>query len=736
MLLTYALWQGQFGGDAGVIGQALNLNGEPYTVVGILPAEFQFAKLGNAQLWVPLNPNPDEITLRTRHWENVIGRLRPGVTLEQAQAEMTHLAQHLATQYPDANAGGGIRVVPLQEEIVGPVQPVLLALLGAVGLVLLIACVNVANLLLARAQTRQKEIAVRLALGATRWRLLRLVLTESLILALLGGGLGLLGARWGVAFILSRIPGQLLAFAPYLRASSVNLGVLGFTLAISLLTGIVFGIVPALQASGLNLQMALTEGARSTGGAGHHRVRNVLVVGEIALSLVLLTGAGLLMKSLVRLLQVDPGFQADNLLTVEISAPPERYSDPRHNENLVRQLLDLAETMPGVRGAALIDITPLKGGNTLSFTVQGRPALPPGQKPEANTRDISSSYFQVMEIPLLHGRLFSDQDRADSLPVLIINQTLADKVFPGEDAVGKRLVFSFMTPTFVAEIVGVVGDEKLGALDQKTTPVVYIPSLQSTDTSLTLVVRSSLNPQDLTAGIRTEVAGIDPDVVVNSAITVKKIIADSTSLFVRRFPGAADRRICRIGGPALGYWHLRRALLSGRAAHAGDRRSHGPGCPAWADPSHASESGLELGGDRHCGRCGDGNWCCASADQLAVRRQPERSLCVRRGGGSYRCRSSRCLFDSGPSCNQDRSHGGIAVRITLRSSDHNEIKKIENAWRRRSADQALRCRINIWSKSKSVWRIFGLGVFRGADMATTAVVSAREGNIALSEESL
>jgi len=535
-LLTYGLWQQQFGGDTGVVGRPLTLNGEPYTIVGVLPPEFQFAKRGNAQLWVPLNPNPDEISRRTRHWENVIGRLRPGVTIEQAQAEMTHLAQRLAAEYPDASAGGGIRVVPLQEEIVGPVRPVLMALLGAVGLVLLIACVNVANLLLARAQSRQKEIAVRLALGATRGRLLRQVLTESLLLALLGGGLGLIAARWGVQVILARISGQILTQAPYLRASSLNVGVLAFTLAISLVTGIVFGIVPALQATGLSLQTSLTTGVRTTGGAAHHRLRNGLVVGEIALSLVLLTGAGLLMKSLVRLLQVDLGFQAENLLTAEISAPPARYSDRQHNQNLVRQLLDQVQGLPGVRASALIDITPLKGGDTLSFTVQGRPAPPPGLNPEANTRDVSSSYFQVMEIPLLRGRFFTDQDRADSPPVLVINQTLAEKIFPGQDAVGKRLVFSFRTPPLVAEIVGVVGDEKLGALDQKATPVLYSPTLQSNDTDLTLVVRSDLDPPNLTAGIRTEVAGIDPDVVVNSAVTVKKIIADSPAVFLRRFP--------------------------------------------------------------------------------------------------------------------------------------------------------------------------------------------------------
>lgn len=536
VLLSYALWQGQFGGDAKIFGQAVTLNGEPYTVVGVLPPSFQFAKRGQAEIWVPLNPNPNEATRRTRHWVNVIGRLRPGATLAAAQAEMTRMAERLAAEYPEANAGGGIRVVSLRQEIVGPVEPVLMALLGAVGLVLLIACVNVANLLLARAKIRQREIAVRLALGATNWRLLRQMLTESSILALLGGALGLVLAKWGVELILSRIPGQVLAQMPYLQGLSLNLGVLEFTLAISFLTGIVFGIVPALQTSRLNPQEALAEGARTTGGTAHHRLRSALVVSEIALSLVLLTGAGLLMKSLIRLLRVDPGFETENLLTLEISAPSARYSDQKRNENFVGQLLERVQSLPGVHGAALIDITPLKGGNTLHFTVEGRPTPPPGQKPEANTRDISSSYFRVMEIPLLHGRFFTDQDKADSPPVLIINQTLADKVFPGQDALGKRLVFDFFTPPVAAEIVGVVGDEKLGALDQKTTPILYSPSLQSNDTSLTMVVRSPLDPAGLTTALRTEIAAVDPEVLVNSAVTVKKTIADSASVFVRRFP--------------------------------------------------------------------------------------------------------------------------------------------------------------------------------------------------------
>lgn len=535
-LLTYAFWASQFGSDPKVIGQALALNGEAYTIVGILPREFQFAKRGQADLWVPLNPNPDEAARRTYHWVSVIGRLRPGVSLAQSQDEMTRLAQRLAAESPEANAGGGIRVVSLHEEIVGPVQPVMLALLGAVGMVLLIACVNVANLLLARAEVRQREIGVRLALGATKWRLLRQVLTESCILALSGGALGALFAQWGVSVILSRLPGTVLAGMPYLRSLSPDPAFLGFTLGISVITGIAFGLVPALQASRLDLQAALKEGTRTAGGNAQHRLRSALVISEIALSLVLLTGASLLMKSLVRLLEVDPGFATENLLTLEVSTPANNYSDQKRNTNFVRELLDRVQNLPGVRGTALIDVTPLKGGGTSSFTVEGRPALPPGQKPEANGRDVSSTYFQVMQIPLIRGRFFADHDTSDAPLVLIVNKTLADRMFPGQDPVGHRLIFNYGSGPIVTEIVGVVGDEKLGALDQKTTPVFYSPTFQSNDTTFTLVVRSGIDSQSLTSGVRKEVAKVDSEIVTSSAITVRKIISDSPPVFMRRFP--------------------------------------------------------------------------------------------------------------------------------------------------------------------------------------------------------
>ena len=541
-IISYGLWQTEFGADPKILGQALNISGQSYTVVGVLPAQFQFAKRGDAQLWIPLNPgaglsagSPGEADRRTFHWINMIARLKPSITLAQAQAEMTSLAKRLAAQYPATNAGGDLRVLSLQDEIVGPVRPALLALLAAVGLVLLIACVNVANLLLARAKARQREIAVRLALGATRWRLLRQMLTESTILALIGGLLGLVWAKWGVSLIIAQIPGKVLAQMPYLRGLSLNAGVVEFTFVASILTGIAFGVLPALQTSSSNPQEALAEGGRTMGGTAHHRLRNALVISEIALSSVLLIGAGLLMKSLNRLLHVDVGYQTESLLAAEISTPAAAYSDQKRNEILTHQILERAQNMPGVRSAALIDITPLKGGNTAHFTVQGRPAPAPDQLPQANTRDVSPNYFRVMGIPLQQGRFFSDHDGPDAPLVMLINKTLADRFFPGQDPVGQHLVFSFGTPQ-VIEIIGVVGDEKLGAPDKVTTPVIYSSTFQSNDTDLTLLLRSTADPQSLTTALRLTVNEIDPAILVNSAITVHKILADLPSVFIRRLP--------------------------------------------------------------------------------------------------------------------------------------------------------------------------------------------------------
>ena len=325
VVVSHGLWQRRFGGDPSAVGKTLTFNDAAYTIIGVLPPGFQFAKVGPVEAWAALIPSPEQARRRNWYWLDVIARLEPGVSLEQARAEMNVEAGRLAREYPDSHKGVGIVLVPLREEIVGQVKPVLLALLGGVGFVLLIACANVANLLLARSASRQKEIAVRMAVGASRWRVIRQLLTESVVLALVGGAVGLLLARWGVDLLLAAIPDSLISFMPYLQGLGIDRTALGFTFGVSLLTGLVFGLAPALDASKPDLVDSLKEGGRTGGAAARSRLRNALVASEIALALVLLVGAGLMMESFVRLLRVDPGFDPTNVLAVEIPLAWEKY---------------------------------------------------------------------------------------------------------------------------------------------------------------------------------------------------------------------------------------------------------------------------------------------------------------------------------------------------------------------------------------------------------------------------
>ncbi|HEV7844143.1 MAG TPA: ABC transporter permease, partial [Pyrinomonadaceae bacterium] len=327
VILSNSFWKRSFNSDPAIVGQTLKLNEASYRVVGVLPSNFQFAPVGGAELWTPLYRTPDQATRRFMHWLKVVARLKPNVTREQAQADMSRIAAGIAKDDPESHTGTGIRIVPLHEQIVGNLRPILLALLCTVCLVLLIACANVANLLLARSAARQKEIAIRTALGASHWRVIRQLLTESTVLALLGGGLGLVLALWGVELLVARIPSAQADAMPYLQGLTLDSRVLLFTISISLLTGIIFGLAPALQSSKLNLQESLKEGGRTSSVATHHRLRNMFVVSEIALALLLLVGAGLMMKSLLRLLEVNPGFNTDRLLTMRIALPTTKYKD-------------------------------------------------------------------------------------------------------------------------------------------------------------------------------------------------------------------------------------------------------------------------------------------------------------------------------------------------------------------------------------------------------------------------
>ncbi len=537
VLLTHALWQRLFGGDPAALNQMLTLNDQGYRIVGVLPANFQFAPRGSAELWTPLIPNQAQRERRFMHWANIVGRLKQGVTVEQAQSEMSVIAKRIEEQFADSHAGTSIIFVPLHEQIIGSVKPLLIVLLGSVSFVLLIACANVANLLLARSSVRQKEIAIRIALGASRGRLVRQLLTESVMLALAGGALGLVIAGWGVDALISVIPQFQLSRMPYLRGLAINPMVLAFTFGLSLVTGIVFGLVPALQSTRPDLHESLKEGGKTSAGAMRHRVRSALIVSEIALALVLLAGAGLMMKSLWRLLHVNPGFDTENLLTMSVSLPASKYDNYEKVAVFHKESLSRLETLPGIKGAATVGVTPLTGGNTTRFFAEGQPRPAAGEEVESNLRDVSANYFRVMGIPLIAGREFDDRDMADAPGALIVNQTLAERVFPGESAVGRRLIFTNDLQTPV-EIVGVVGDEKLNGLDAKITPVVYYPFLQDSDpgTMTNLVVRTDSDPNNLINAVTNECRRIEPGLTTFAIRTVEQIITDSPSTFTRRFP--------------------------------------------------------------------------------------------------------------------------------------------------------------------------------------------------------
>ncbi|HEX8190136.1 MAG TPA: ABC transporter permease [Pyrinomonadaceae bacterium] len=538
VVISHGLWGRRFGGERSAVGREVTLDGRAYTVVGVLPAEFSFAPLGDAEVWTPLATPPDVAARRYQHWLKVVGRLRRGVSLEAAQAHLAAVAARVERDDPGAHAGVGLRAVPLQEEFVGPVRPVLFVLLGAVGFVLLIACANVANLLLARAAARQKEVAIRAALGASRWRVVRQLLTESVLLSLAGGAAGLVLALWGVELLVALIPAAQLAQMPYLQSLSPGRDVLLFACGLSLLTGVLFGLTPALTASRADLQGALKEGGRGgTASRASRRLRDLLVVAEVALALVLLVGAGLLMKSFVTMLGVDPGFDTRNLLTMRVALPPSRYGEGDKAARFYEEALRRVSAVPGVRGAALTSNLPLAGdGGTGTPQVVGR-QTPAAELTEAHLRTVSANYFGVLGIPLVKGRAFAERDDAQAPPVLLVNQTYAGRVFPGEDPLGRRVAFKFAGDTQF-EIVGVVGDEKVTSLDARTTPVVYFHSRQdSYFDSAALVVRAdAADPLSLAPAVRAEVRALDPEVPVFAVQTLEQMVAGSRAAFVRRYP--------------------------------------------------------------------------------------------------------------------------------------------------------------------------------------------------------
>lgn len=533
-VLTYRYWQGRFGGDNAVVGRAITINGESYTIVGVLPPSFHFS-LRNSDLWIPFQPTQNQLTRRFLHSSNLIGRLKPGVTPEQAQSEMNVIASRIEQQFNDSHAGTTARVVPLQEEMVGTVRPILLILLAAVAFVLLIACANVASLLLTRSLARQKEVALRAALGASRWRVVRQLLTEAILLSLAGGAIGLVIAYWGVPALVATLPQNQLNALPFMKSLQIDRGILGFSFGLSLLTGIVFGLVPALQSSRVDLNAVLKEGGRHSSAGAGHRLRSALVVGEIAMAVVLLVGAGLMMKSLLRLMQTNVGFNTENLLTMSIVLSPPKYREANQVSSFYTQLSERVRSLPGVVGAGTVDILPLQGGNTTRFNVDGDSLPPPGKETEANVRVVNEHYFQTIGVPLIAGRTFDERDQNNSPPVVIIGKTIADRLFAGRDPVGKRLRYNSIQADPIT-IVGVVGDVKITGLDEEIRPVLYYPLRQSGGFNASLVVRTNTDPTLLASSVRSEVRNLDPDAAILNVNSMETMISQTQASFIRRFP--------------------------------------------------------------------------------------------------------------------------------------------------------------------------------------------------------
>ena len=533
-VITYATWQKRFGGDPNVVGQSVNLNGENYSIIGVLPASFQFA-FRPADLWRNYQPTEAQLSRRFLHGTNLIARLKPGVTMAQAQSELGLIANRIQQQYGDSHAGTNLKVVPLQEQVVGGVKPVLFVLLAAVGFVLLIACANVAGLLLTRSLARQKEVAIRAALGASRWRIVRQLLTESVLLSLGGGLLGLLLAYWGIGALVSLVPDGQINTLPFLKTLKIDTGILVFSFVLSLITGLVFGLAPAIQSSRLALNEVLKEGGRNSAGGAGTRLRSAFVVTEIALAVVLLVGAGLMMKSLLRLLQTSPGFNPENVLTMTVVLPATKYTEDSRQILFMDQLKERIQSIPGVSAIGMVNILPLQGGNTTRVNVEGDPIPPPGQEIEANIRDVNETYFQTLGVPIIAGRMFDERDKNGGPGVVIIGKTMADKIFAGRNPIGRRLVYTGINAPS-EEIVGVVGDLRITGLDEALKPVIYYPFRQDPAPATSLVVRTTADPNSMAGTIRDETRALEPEVAVFNVRAMEKLISDSPAAAMRRFP--------------------------------------------------------------------------------------------------------------------------------------------------------------------------------------------------------
>jgi len=529
VVISHSLWQGRFGGTADVVGRKITLNGKPANVVGIMPAGFTYP--WDSEVWTPLPLQPAK-EARENRFVSVVTRLKPGVSLMQAQTEMDTINQRLAQNYVETNTGWSVRLTELRESLVGELRTSLLILLGAVAFVLVIACANVANLLLARAAYRQKEIALRTALGASRLRVVRQLLTESVLLSVVSGVLGLALSLWFVKLLLAITP----ANTPRLSEIGIDLRVFAFTFAVTILAGILFGLFPALQTSRPNLNETLKDsGQRGGQTGGHNRAGSLLIVSEIALSFILLAGAGLLIKSFLHLREINPGFNPDNVLTMRLTLPPGKYAQGEPRAQIYKQLIDSVKGTPGVQSAGVTLSLPL-GGDTFNVgrgvIREGRP-MTADEQTNAQYLPVTPDYFQTLQVPLKAGRLFTDQDTLQSPKVTIVNETMARALWPNENPIGRRFII-WRDEKFPREVVGVVGDTK-SSLDKEAGQQMYVPYAQDpTWGSLSLVVRTVSQPAAIVGSVREAIRAVDRGVPNYNLKTMNDVV--STSAAPRRIP--------------------------------------------------------------------------------------------------------------------------------------------------------------------------------------------------------
>ena len=542
-MLTYGYWRSDFGGHPQVIGRTITLDNKPVTIVGVLPRDFQFAPSNDFPLWVPMHLSQDLLTRRNLRWLEVFARLAPGVTMARAQAEMDGITAQLAREYPQQDGSVFVAMGTLRHRIVGQVQPLLLVIFGAVGFVLLIACANVANLMMTRAAGRRKEFAIRTVLGASRGQLVAQLLTESVLLAALGAVVGFAAARWGVNALIAAIPQPVLSSLPSLREAGTNLPVLAFLCGVTLLTAVLFGLAPALTMSQTKVSDALKDESRGGTSAAHARLRNAVVVAEIAVSLVLLVGAGLMLQSLRALLHQDAGFDQRNLLVFSVSLPDSSYpSDKTYpGDSLGARLFEhqfgeKLSNLPGVLGVGVTSALPIGGsGGTIRFVVQGRPTAQ-GQEDECDIITVTPGYFSTLRVPLISGRVFSATDKLESPWVVMVNQAFVHKYFPNEYPVGKRTRFTFDAKEPYREIVGVVGNVAQDDLAGPPSPVIYTANEQGPSTYLTYMVRTAGDPAAFVGSAQAALHQMDQQLPLIQPQTMEHFTNQTASVFLRRYP--------------------------------------------------------------------------------------------------------------------------------------------------------------------------------------------------------